>query len=182
MATNPFNIKQSSALGLDQAPVANPANGISIVDTGNGPLRQTVVTLTNAQFSIAAAAFGSLKLFDFPAGYIVVDGGMADLSIASSTATAATSVFSVGSAAQADNTPSATTEVDICAVLASAASFTSTAQNADLKTKTSASYLDGTGTPAAAYLNFGQGAATNVTTTITVNGTIVITWKNLGEI
>lgn len=154
-----------------------------------GVVQQTVLTLTNLAVTMtdatAAGCHGSHKLYDFPAGAITILGASCNLTTAAGAggiADNAALVAAVGTAAVGtDNATLTSTEANIIpstsGTLASGAG-TVTGESTTALIAT----FDGTGTAVDAYLNLAvPDANSSASDTITVNGTVTITWVNHGD-
>ncbi len=164
------------------------AAGTGVVASELSPiLHQTVLTITDLAITMTdattAGCHGSQKIYDFPAGLIAVLGVVSDLQVAAGAGgigdTAAV-VGSIGSAAVGtDNATLTSTEADL--MPSTAATLTAGAGNCDGQS-TAMAILDGTATAADAYLNLAvPDAGSSANDTLTVNGTVTITWANLGD-
>lgn len=148
-----------------------------------GKVIKTVLTLTavNVDITSDADGYGSLKVFDPPAGNIYVLGATADLTItvvgASISATGAV-VGSIGTTAAADdNATLTTTEANI--VPSTTFTLTGGTKNSKMNSTTPAVFVDPD-----VYLNFAVpdvdiGADADA---LTVEGTITLHWVNLGDV
>lgn len=147
--------------------------GLSVKEYGAGALRQTVITYTNFVIpltDLGSTGCGAVKIASFPKGVISCVGGVQDLT---GVATAGGNFqISHGSAATADASL-ATTEVDICAASSADAS------NGDSH-KTSSSWFNGSVTPTDIYVNAATAGDPGTGATLTINGTVVITWMHQG--
>lgn len=153
--------------------------------------RQTRLTLTNAVLPVAdngaAGGNASVKLYTFPPGAVFIPGATASVSIvggAGLTATAAV-VAGVGTAAAAaDNGTLTLTEADVVASTGSTlADSAGIFYGKSTATEMAAGIWDGTTSQVEIYLNFAvPDAGITAPTTITVTGTIMLSWTNLGDI
>lgn len=183
----------TGAAGFITQPLLNSygngtASGTGVVATterGDGVIHQTVLTLTNVAVSTtdtpATSGDGSLKVYDFPAGNIHVLGATCNLAIVAATGIGATAavVGSIGTVAAAADATLTSTEANI--IPSTAATLTGSAGTMAGKS-TGAVTLDGTTTAIDALLNFAiPDAGSTANSTITVNGTITLTWVNLGD-
>lgn len=138
------------------------------------------VTMTDAT---TAGCHGTQKIYDFPAGSILIAGCVSDLQITAGaggiTDTAAV-VGSVGTAAVGTDSATLTsTEANI--MPSTAASLTAGAGNCDGELAAPI-ILDGTTTPVDAILNFAvPDAGSSASDTLLVSGTVTFTWFNLGD-
>lgn len=183
MALSKYSLPRSEWLNLRSAPVVAPTAGISIEDTGVGPVRQVVVTMKDVVFTLTdrgSVGSGSLKLFTMPKGNIHLLGGSGKLTYRYGSVTDANLISSVGTAqVNNDDDLGDTGEADIIpstATPASAGAATFTA-----KSTTTGSVVDGTGTPVAVYLNMATSSDPSTNNTIIVNGKLVVTYINHGD-
>jgi hypothetical protein len=179
-----------SGLSLCTYGIGAPVAGVaSAVEYGDGVNHQTVITLTNVSLEIADGAFDDgEKVYDFPAGRILIEGVTANLiSTITTNFNASTDDLFVIAAGTTTTSVSAdgalqTTEVDLLPSTSNdTAGGTVTTFTNGIALAASAQF-DGTGTAKDVFVNMGipaandSGANTNV-----VTGTITITWKNLGD-
>lgn len=147
----------------------------TVLTLASVPIEVNVDALTNA--------WGSVKLFDFPEGRILVHGVTADDLVITVTTSvipiASGGDFSLGSAAASSNVLSGTqvnflpsTSID---------PITNAVNNA----LASSAQIDGTTTPVDLYANVGvdsnDAVSPSVGSTNTLSGTITIHWANLGD-
>lgn len=174
------------------APAVGAANGSGVVasESGNGVINKTVLTLTSTPVVLAdeagVVAYGGLKVYDFPAGNILVLGAVADLDIVKSSAGVNNDFdgdVGVGTVTASNNNSLSSTEQNIIGTTSTpqAVSGATTANCRSADTVT----LDGTTTPADVFLNFlVDDADHNVGGTpcnIVVTGTMTLHWINLGD-
>ena len=168
--------RRNSNNNLNKTITLASVSGLKIIaDTGQGgPVRQIVLGLTNVALSITddgSTGHASQKLFDFPGGSIIAIGGLIDLTLS---ATAGGNIqCSLGTTATADATLSST-DADLCPASTASASVAE-AQ------KAAVTYHDGTVTAKACYLNAGTASDPSSGATLTLNGTIVVTFINQGD-
>lgn len=166
---------------------AKAGTGVTVVEYGNTILHKTVLTL--AALSVASSeqttsgAFGTQKVYDFPAGPIQILGCQYDLTLtkvgAGIEADAAV-VVGLGSVAAVAGATIASTEGDMIASTAAtlAAGVGTAAKHGSLV----ATAFDGHTTPVDAILNFAMpDAGSTADAAILFSGTIVIHWINLGD-
>lgn len=150
----------------------------------------TVLTFKDTPIVLAdnagVVAFGSLKIFDFPQGSVVIQGATANLAVTKTSAGVNATWngdFGVGTTA-ADNTNTlSSTEQNIIPTTPTPAAV---AGVTSAKGRSTASVtLDGTTTAVDAYINFlVDDANQDVTTTpcnLILNGTVTILWANMGD-
>ncbi len=159
-------------------------------ESGDGVVHKTTITLSAMELAVTdALAYASQKLYDFPAGRILILGTTGSLAWAVTTVRAdtindnAAMDWSVGSAA-ASSVTLATTMVDLLPKVdktldGSVAAFTSASTGA----LSASAQFDGTGTALDAYLNVSFPTTTDIDAdgTLNVTGTVTITWINLGD-
>lgn len=169
-------------------------NGATVVATEQlGAVHQTLINLNATPLTIVDAAVGGgVKIYTFPEGRILVLGCVGTMAFTTTSVLASTlntgvtinwGLGSVITAAQASGTL-ATTEVDLLASTNATASATINVAGAASNGKlAAAAQFDGTTTPIAMNLNVGVATNTDIDgdATVTVNGTVVVTWINLGD-
>lgn len=159
--------------------------GTSVVEVSNrGCVQQMVLTLTDLAISIADGTtkeVGSALIHTFPAGAIKVLGVTVDLILTCTGANFAVSGagdYALGSVAATDQALAGTDltwSTDALAITVTIAAPQTLQDQGEM-----VAIYDGTTTPGPVYLNLamdaGEGAGE-----ITANGTITITWVNLGD-
>lgn len=168
-------------------PAASITAGETVSDTETG-MNKTVLTFTNVSVATTDAgvsgAYGSLEIYDFPAGLIYTAAGTSNLTIArvgTGITTTAAVVSAVGSVVAAADATLTSTEADI--LPSYAATLTAGAGVVKSKsTATEATFKDGTTTAIKAYLNFAMpDAGSTANDALLVNGTITLLWMNGGD-
>jgi hypothetical protein len=173
-----------------------PRNGFpkalgKFYDHLDGTMCKSVISFTDEAFALTDAAgvvaYAGKKVFDFPAGVILIHGALANLAVTKSSAGVNDTFdgdFSVGTVTASNNATLTGTEADVIPSTATpqAVSGATTAKgfnSADIAP------LDGTATAQDLFLNFVvDDADHDVTTTpanLVVNGTLTIVWTNLGD-
>lgn len=203
-----MSISTSPGIGIDRSPTSDTVGtivsktGLSCVEYGgSGIVRKTVFTLTAMPITLTdALAYVGQQLYDFPAGNIRFLDCVATITVTTTSALAstlnsgATVSWGVGTATassltlattmmnampgsgEAVNTFTSSTTVNVAAAADNGIlAHTATARGL--------SGADGTSTPVDLFLNFGVAAASiSGDATITVTGTIELTWVNGGDI
>jgi hypothetical protein len=169
---------------------AAAGTGVTASESGNGIIQQTTLTLASVGITVTdALAYASQKVYDFPAGRILILGSTASLawSVTSDRDTtinnSAAMDWAVGTAA-ASNITLATTMLDLVPKVdqtldGAVAAFTTAGTGA----LAVSAQFDGTGTAKDAYLNVSFPTNTDIDAdgTLVVTGTIKITWVQLGD-
>lgn len=184
-----FDLNQaaSSTSGNGSVPVGIAATAVA-VESGNGVIHQTVITLAALDQLIAnGQEYIGTEIYDFPEGRILVLGATASLTpvttttIATSIAAGATGHVSLGRV-----TTSGTNDTDKVDLLPNTA-FTSSATinvapvSAPVKIPLAASaQFDGTTTAIKAFLNTIV-ATDSIDGHLAWSGTVTLTWVNLGD-
>lgn len=159
------------------------AAGTGVVGAASaGHIVKTVLTLDEAVITIdsSAVGFGSLKVFDPPAGNVLFLGATADLTVtvvgAEIDADAAL-IGSIGTVAAADDATLTSTEANI--VPSTAFQLALGTKNSKMNSTTPFVALDPD-----VYLNFvcPDADRTDTADDITISGTITLTWLNLGDV
>lgn len=165
-------------------------SGIAATEWFVGPQHQTTLTLTSRAFAVTdALAYAGSKLYDFPVGRILIQGATASL-VWTVTSDPTTTIntnaafdWALGSAT-ASNVTLATTMVDLLPkvdlTLAAAQNVANTASTGALA---ASAQFDGTATALDLYLNGSFPTTTEIDAdgTMTVSGTITVTWFQLGD-
>jgi hypothetical protein len=195
LLVNAFNSKAladriGDALDASGTAGAVAGTGVTTEELGGSVVHQTVLTFVNTPIpltdEVGVVAYGGLKVYDFPAGLILVLGATSDLDLTKSSAGVNANWdgdFGIGTVTASNNATLSSTEQNILPTTATpqAASGATTANGQN----TAVAFLDGTSTAVDAFLNFlVDDADHNVTGTacnIIVNGTVTLTWANLGD-
>lgn len=159
---------------------------VTAVDSDYGNMKKTTLTLDDTVLLINSSAttntWGSVKIYDFPEGRILVHGVTVDgIDIAVQTNTIPLSAggdFALGTVAASTNALSGTM-VDLCP-----STRIDAITNVVNSALASSAQFDGTSTAKDMYLNFGidhQDVIVLTTATNTVDGVITIHWSNLGD-
>lgn len=184
--------------GIAQVGTAGTTGGISVSEAGgDGPIRQTVITLTNVPMAISnTTSGGGVKVYDFPAGYIAILGATGNpvwtttSAIAGTLNASKTGNWGLGTVVQA-NATLATTEINVLpgtgvtpiAMVSSATINVAGTATAGALSGTTVPRFDGTSTAVDLYLNlaFATDADLDADATVTVSGTLTVTWLNVGD-
>lgn len=155
-----------------------------------GVVHQTVIKFTNAAVALAdeagVVAYGGLKVYDFPAGNILVLGAVLDVDLTKSSAGVNANFdgdVGVGTVTASNNATLASTEQDIIPTTSTPqASSGATTANA---VSTAVAVLDGTATAKDVYVNLlvddADHDVTGTACNLILNGTLTLTWVNLGD-
>lgn len=165
----------------DESPVETVADATV---TTVGVLRQTTLTLALTGANDIDLADGAdhgagVKVYEFPAGRILILGAVIDCVTAIENATegAATVDLAVGTATAADDATLTSTEANVIPSTATA--------NGESTWKTAmaaSAQFDGTSTPVSLYVNAGVTNAISASAvTVSIAGTLKVTWCNLGD-
>jgi secreted protein with Ig-like and vWFA domain len=186
-------VQEAVGVGTAAATAGTPVVGATVVETSNGIIHQTKITL-NA-FSVAtvdadtAGAHGSAVIYTFPAGVIQVLGGTFDLTLtkvgASITDTAAL-VSAIGTAATATDNATLVGTGEGSIVPSAATTLSSgagTSKGKSTATTMAAGVFDGTSSNVEARLNLAVAAADHdvAAAAVEYTGTVTITWINHGD-
>lgn len=183
-----FKSLDKNIAGAGSVPVAMQAYVIAS-ESGDGTFHQTVLTLTAVPITMRdTEQGGGVKIYDFPLGRIQRIGATGTIAVTTTSVladtlnTGVTCNWGVGSTTQASATL-ATTEQDFVNVQAFTASATINVAGANSTGIGAAvlASLDGTSAAVDAFLNLAVAGATDIDAdaTVTVSGTIKITWVNL---
>lgn len=154
-------------------------------------VHQTILTFKNAALSFVddavSVTYGSLEVYDFPRGNLLILGATANLTATNSDGNLAStfgSKFSIGTAAAADDGTLTGTEANLIASVTASAAVASVATWKGKNTAAIAP-IDGTtnsGSAQKVFINtlptYGDTTASG---TLKVNGTLTLTWANLGD-
>ena len=166
-------------------------NGATVTATegGNDIIHKTTLTLASTPVTVAnttGASFGGVKLYDWPAGRILVHGVTASLGFVwtgEDIAQDGSGDYSLGTTITADATLG-TTDVDLLPSTAMTDPFVSGVGAATANALAAAAQFDGTATAKDANLNIiidDVDVADGASDVVLASGTVVITWTNLGD-
>jgi len=166
---------------------AAAGTGVVATEYGNGVVHKTVLTVTalsvTSTDATTSGAFGTQKVYDFPAGPIQILGCSYNLALTKSGAgidDAAEVVVGLGTAAATAGATLASTEQDL--IGSTVATLTAGAGAAAKHGSIVTTAYDGHTTPIDAILNFAMpDAGTSANAAILFTGTITISWINLGD-
>lgn len=162
---------------------------VTVSESGDGTFHQTVFTLAAVPVTMRdTEQGGGVKIYDFPLGRIQRIGATGTIAVTTTSVladtlnTGVTCNWGVGSTTQASATV-ATTEQDFVNVTAFTSSATINVAGANATGVGAAvlASLDGTSTAVDAFLNLAVALNTDIDgdASVTVSGTIKITWVNL---
>lgn len=185
---------RNSIYGSPNTQGSAAGTGVVATNYGTQAVQRTVIKLTNAAVALAdeagVVAYGGLKIFDFPAGLIVFLGAVADLALTKSSAGVNDTWdgdVGLGTVTASNNATLSSTEQNLIPST-STPQAVSGATTADCKSTAteSGAILDGTSTPVDVYLNLlvddADHDVTGTACNLIVNGTITLTWINLGDV
>jgi hypothetical protein len=165
-------------------------DGLSVKHKQMGVLVQSTFTLTDvAQAVVNGTEYQGTKLFDFPEGFIKVEGVVASLAqkttsaLASTINAGVTGAVSLGTAT-ASNVSLTSTMVDLLPSTAFTSSATiNVAGTAVVAGLAASAIFDGHSTAKSMFLNSAYATTTDVdgNGTQTFTGTIIVTWLALGD-
>lgn len=167
--------------------------GVAAKQLGNQAIQRTVLTLTNAAVPLTdeagVVAYGGLKIYDFPAGLILFLGAVADLALTKSSAGVNANWdgdVGLGTVTASNNATLSSTEQNLIPTTPTPqASAGATTADCKSTSTESGAILDGTSTAVDAYLNLlvddADHDVTGTACNLIVNGTITLTWINLGD-
>lgn len=178
----------AEAAGSVEGAVAGTGN--TVQEKGNGIVNQTIITFTDTAVALAdeagVVAYGGLKVYDFPAGNIIVLGAVANLALTKSSAGVNANWdgdIGVGTVTASNNGTLSSTEQNIIPTTPTPqASGGATTGDA---VSTAVAVLDGTTTAADVYVNLlvddADHDVTGTACNLILNGTLTLTWINLGD-
>ena len=163
---------------------------VSEVDRAAGQIHTSVLTLTATPLTVTdALAYAGVKIYDFPEGRILVLGSTGSLAF-TTTSTIASTInsgagldWSLGTVTASSETL-ASTMVDILPKVDNPSSTViNVAAAATTGALAASAQFDGTSTAKDVFLNVGFPTTTDIDAdgTLTITGTITITWIQLGD-
>ncbi len=159
---------------------------VTVVEYGEGTIHHTVLTLDTTPVTLTDEAgvvlYGGQKVYDFAAGNILILGAVIDADVTTSADLSATADgdIGLGTVTASNNNSLASTEQNIIPTTAIPQTVDSTGPSNGLNAAAIAP-LDGTTTPVDVFLNYLWDDADHDGGSMTVTGTIKITWINLGD-
>jgi hypothetical protein len=178
------------ASNLTDSPGAIVSGKCTAVEKGSGVTHQTVLTFTltgDNDLDLADGDHGTgVKVYDFPAGRILVLGATVNASAVTNDAFEAnpndTYYLGVGTVTAADDATLATTEQDIIPVTTIDTISNTTLTNDWHAALAASAQFDGTSSAVGLYVNAAvAGASLTKALTIAITGTLTVTWINLGD-
>lgn len=194
-ATQTLTNKTLTAPVISSPPTTTSGNGavngatVAATEGGDGIVHVTTLTFTATPITMRdTEQGGGVKVYDFPAGRILILGSKGTVAVTTTSILAntlnasKTCNWGVGSVTQA-NATLATTEQDIVNVGAFTSSATINVAGAAANSYGVLTPLDGTSTAIDAFLNLAVAGADDIDgdATVTVTGTVAISWINLGD-
>ncbi|HAM57578.1 MAG TPA: hypothetical protein DCQ64_20075 [Candidatus Rokubacteria bacterium] len=166
--------------------------GVTVKEAGVGAFKTSVLTFVNTPVVLAdeagVVAYGGLKVYDFPQGYIYLLGAVSDLAITKSSAGVNADWdgdIGVGTVPASNNGTLASTEQNIIPTTATPQAAAGATTGKAVSTATEHAILDGHTTAIDAFVNLlVDDADHDVTTTpcnLILNGTLTINWLFLGD-
>lgn len=164
----------------------------TIKEYGNGVINRTTITFVSRSLSMTdeagVVAYGGTKIYDFPAGSILILGAVANLTILKSGAGINADFdgdFGVGTVTASNNATLSSTEQNIIPTTATAQAVAGATTAVGLNAAAIAP-LDGTTTAVDMYLNFliddaDQDITGGGASSLLISGTLTLTWINLGD-
>lgn len=162
--------------------------GVSLASEQFGNVHQTVITLTALAITVtdtggANGGYGTQKIYDFPEGNLVIMGAVSNLTAITAAAgisATATVKHSLGTAAEATNDTLDSTQANL---IPSSSSVLVGSAGTGTGLSTAQTILNGTATAVDAILNIGVAdAGISSSSSVTITGTVTITWVNLGDV
>ena len=162
---------------------------VTVSEVGNGAFHRTVLTLAATPVTLTDEAgvilYGGQKLYDFPEGAILVLGVIADIdvTVAGNLSATADGDVSIGTATAGNDADLTSTEADLSAktTIAQLVASTGPADCMTLAALYPIDPFDGTGTAKDLFLNFIWDDADHDGGTMTVTGTVTISWVDYGD-
>jgi len=166
-----------------------PATTITADETIFGPIKQTILTLSNFLVTVAnttGASFGGGKIYDFPEGRILVLGVTANLGFVwtgEDIVATGSGDYSLGTTVTIDATLSGT-DVNLLPSTAMTDPFVGGVGAATGGALAASAHFDGTTTAVDAYLNLiidDADVSDGASDVVKCSGTVRITWVQLGD-
>lgn len=187
--TGSIHVIDGDPLDKAGAAVAPATGSIVTKQVQFGPMCQTTLTLNNVpQAVVNGTEYQGTKIYDFPAGRILVLGVTATLQQKTTSAIDTTLNSGTGAISLGTSTASNVSLTGAMVDLLPSTAFTSstvinTAGTAVSASLAASAHFDGTSTAKDVFLNTAYATTTDVdgNATQTISGTIVISWLQLGD-
>ncbi len=184
-----FQVPVESTNGVGEI---TSVTGATVAENGTGVMYKTVFTLSAVDVALTdnagVAAYGGLKLYDFPEGYIYIIGSSSDIALTKSSAGVNDDWegdFALGTVTAIGNAVLATTEQDILPTTATPEAVAGVTTSDGVSTATEHAIIDGHTTALDLYINYlVDDADQDVTTTpcnLILNGTVTVLWTSIGD-
>lgn len=171
---------------------AAAGTGVTAKELGVGGFQTTILTFVNTPVPLTdeagVVAYGGLKVYDFPQGYIFMQGAVADLAITKSSAGVNADWdgdIGVGTVTASNNASMASTEQNIIPTTATPQAAAGATTGKAVSTPTEHAILDGHTTAIDAFLNLlvddGDQDVTTTPCNLIVNGTLTLHWLFMGD-
>ncbi len=171
---------------------AAAGTGVVAVETGFGNFKTTTLTFTDTPVVLAdeagVVAYGGLKVYDMPQGYIYMQSAVSNLAITKSSAGVNDNWdgdIGVGTVTAANDATLSVTEQNIIPTTATPQAAAGATTGDAVSTATEHAILDGTTTAVDVFVNLlVDDADHDVTTTpcnLILNGTLVLNWIFMGD-
>lgn len=166
--------------------------GVTAAETGFGHFKSTTLTLTDTPVPLVdeagVIAYGGLKIYDFPQGYLYIQSAVADLAITKSSAGVNVDWdgdIGFGTAAAGNDADLTGTEQDIIPKTATPQAAAGATTGDGVSTATEHAIHDGTGGAKDLYVNLlvddADHDVTGAACDLILNGTVTINWIFMGD-
>lgn len=167
-------------------------DGLTVKEYGFGRMRTTEFTFTDVELALtdepSTVAYGGLKIYDFPQGYIYFQSGCMDLALTKDSAGVDddwNGDIGVGTATAGNDGTLSSTEQNVIPTTATPTASSGVTTGDCVSTATEHAIVDGTSTALDLYVNIlVDDADHDVTTTpcnLILNGTLVVVWLSMGD-
>ena len=188
VAATYYTAAELAAMGLVPTTGAGAAAGTNVTATEKGTeaVHRTELTLAATPITLTDEAgvvlYGGAKIYDLPAGNTIVLGAVLDLdvTVAGNLSATAEGDVALGTTTAGNDATLDGTEACLVPSTAIPALVASTGA-ANARSFLTLDHMDGTGTALDVYLNFVWDDADHDGGTMTVTGTVYLTWINLGD-
>jgi hypothetical protein len=171
---------------------AGAGSDVSVVEYGADLVHKTVFTLDEQAIALAdeaaTVAYAGLKIYDFPAGAVLILGSTADLALTKSSAGVNDDWdgdFGLGTATAGNDASLTNTEDDVLPTTATPQATSGETTATGQSTADENVVHDGTTTAKDLYLNFlvddADQDVTGTACNLIADGTITVYWVNLGD-
>lgn len=167
-------------------------SGVTVTEQNVGAVHTTTITFADRAIALTdeagVVAYGGSKIYDLPEGAILFLGATTDIALTKSSAGVNATWdgdFGIGTATAGNDATLATTEQNLLPTTATPQAVAGVTTSDGESTTSENVVINGTGTALDVYLNYlvddADHDVTGTACNLIVNGTVTVTWINLGD-